>query len=93
MTRRAPRAYLVKNAAGDELRVPSLRDLHDLYAHGFLGDDDLVRAESSERWERAGAFEALGGVREVRRESPRRVLLLLAALAALAAGIGLLLAR
>jgi hypothetical protein len=84
--------YRVRNAEGEELVVPSLGDLHDLYAHGFLADDDLVRAETSPRWVRAGAMPALHGVRE-RRSDPRRVGLLLAALVALAAGLGFLLAR
>ena len=84
--------YRVRNAEGEELVVPSLADLHDLYAHGFLADDDLVRAETSPRWVRAGAMPALHGVRE-RRSNPRRVGMLLAALIALAAGLGLLLAR
>jgi hypothetical protein len=74
------------------LSSPLLADLHDLYAHGFLADDDLVRAETSPRWVRAGAMPALHGVRE-RRSDPRRVGMLLAALIALAAGLGFLLAR
>ncbi len=84
--------YRVRNGEGEELVVPSLGDLHDLYAHGFLADDDLVRAETSPRWVRAGAMPALHGVRE-RRADPRRVGLLLGALVALAAGVGFLLAR
>lgn len=84
--------YRVRNGEGEELVVPSLGDLHDLYAHGFLADDDLVRAETSPRWVRAGAMPALHGVRE-QRADPRRVGLLLGALVALAAGVGFLLAR
>ena len=84
--------YRVRNGEGEELVVPSLGDLHDLYAHGFLADDDLGRAETSPRWVRAGAMPALHGVRE-RRADPRRVGLLLGALVALAAGVGFLLAR
>ncbi|WP_242341021.1 MULTISPECIES: hypothetical protein [Anaeromyxobacter] len=84
--------YRVRNAEGEELVVPSLGDLHDLYAHGFLAEDDLVRAETSPRWVRAGAMPALHGVRE-RRADPRRVGMLVAAAIALAAGLGFLFAR
>jgi hypothetical protein len=85
--------YHVRNGAGEELVVPSLADLHTLYSHGFLGDDDLVRAETSERWIRAGAMRALQGVREGRAESPRKVALLLGALIALATALGILFSR
>lgn len=81
--------YLVRNAGGEELLVPSLTVLHDLYVHGFLADDDLVRAETSPRWIRAGALPALHGIRE-RRADPRKVALLVVAAAALAAGVALL---
>ncbi len=81
--------YRVRSASGEELVVPSLAVLHDLYDHGFLGDDDLVRAETSARWVRAGALPALHGVRE-RRRDPRTVLLLVLAAAALVAGLALL---
>ena len=37
--------YLVRDAEGRELTVPSLADLHALYDQGFLDDDDLVRQE------------------------------------------------
>ncbi len=84
--------YRVRNARGEELVVPTLRDLHDLYAHGFLADDDLVRAETASRWTPAGSLPALHGVRE-KRADPRRMALLLAGAVALAAGIALLLAR
>ena len=83
--------YLVRDATGRELVVPTLRDLNHLYAHGFLSDDDLVRPETATRWVRAGTMPALHGVRE-KRADPRRVLLLLAAAVVLAAGIALLLA-
>jgi hypothetical protein len=82
--------YHVRNAEGEEFVVPTLRDLHDLYTHGFLSDDDLVRSETAARWVRAGAMPALHGVRE-KRADPRRMALLLAAVIALAIGIGLLL--
>jgi hypothetical protein len=81
--------YRVRNVRGEELVVPSLPVLHDLYAHGFLADDDLVRSETSSRWVRAGAFPALHGVRE-RRSDPRKVALLVVAAAVLAAGFALL---
>ena len=84
--------YHVRNARGEELVVPTLRELHDLYAHGFLADEDLVRAESATRWVRAGALPALHGVRE-RRADPRKMAILLAAAIAVAAGIAILLVR
>jgi hypothetical protein len=80
--------YFVKNAEGQELVCPSLADLHALYAQGFLGDEDLVRAESSQRWVPAGRLPALHGVRETRRD-PRQMALLLAA--ALVLGLALVL--
>ncbi len=76
--------YHVRNAAGEELTVPSLSVLHDLYEHGFLGDDDLVRSETSSRWVRAGSLPALHGIRE-RRADPRTVAVLVAAAVVLAA--------
>ena len=82
-------SYRVRGPGGEELVVPSLAVLHDLYDHGFLGDDDLVRAETSTRWERAGSLPALHGVRE-RRRDPRKVLYLVVAAAALVAGLVLL---
>jgi hypothetical protein len=81
--------YLVRNARGEELLVPSLPVLHDLYQHGFLADDDLVRAETSSRWVRAGSLPALHGVRE-RRADPRKVAILVAAAAVLTAAVALL---
>jgi hypothetical protein len=84
--------YLVRDADGRELLVPSLADLHALYQQGFLGDEDLVRAETSERWVRAGAMPALHGVR-YRRTDPRRLWALAFAGIALAAALGLLLGR
>jgi len=84
--------YHVRNAAGEELVVPSLDDLHALYARGFLSDDDLVRADTAARWVQAGEMPALRGVRARRRE-PRQLGLVLILAVALAAAIGLLLAR
>lgn len=81
--------YFVRDAAGHELVVPTLGELHDLYNHGFLSDNDLVRAETASRWVRVGAMPALRGVRETRAD-PRRVLLIFVAAAALAAGIAIL---
>ena len=81
--------YRVRSAGGEELVVPSLAVLHDLYDHGFLADDDLVRAETATRWVRAGSLPALHGVRE-RKRDPRTVLVLVAAAVALTAGLALL---
>jgi hypothetical protein len=81
--------YRVRDAEGRELVVPSLAVLHDLYDHGFLGDDDLVRAETATCWVRAGSLPALHGVRE-RRRDPRTVLLLVLGAVALVAGLALL---
>ncbi len=81
--------YRVRSAGGEELVVPSLSVLHDLYDHGFRGDDDLVRSETSTRWVRAGSLPALHGVR-VRRRDPRTLLLLVLAAIALVAGLALL---
>ena len=89
MTEKRPMRYRVRSAKGEELVVPNLAVLHDLYDHGFLGDDDLVRAETSDRWIRAGALPALQGVRE-RRRDPRAVLILALAAIALTGGIALL---
>ncbi len=82
--------YRVRNASGEELVVPSLRDLHRLYSDGFLGDDDLVRSERATVWVRAGAMPALRGVREGRSD-PKKMALLLVAAIAVATGIGILL--
>jgi hypothetical protein len=90
---RAAMRYRVRNADGEELVVPTLADLHRLYADGFFSDEDLVRAETSDRWVRAGAMRALQGVREQRAEDPRKVTWLILALVALATGIGILLSR
>jgi hypothetical protein len=84
--------YHVRNGAGEELVVPSLDDLHALYARGFLADDDLVRAATSDEWVRAGAMPALHGVR-TRRAEPRRMGLVLIAAMALAAAIAIMMAR
>ena len=84
--------YLVRSPDGEELVVPSLGDLHALYSQGFLADEDLVRAETSDRWVRAGAMPALHGVR-MRRTDPRKLWLLVLAAAALAAAVALLVAR
>jgi len=81
--------YLVRNDRGEELLCPTLADLHSLYRQGLVGDDDVVRAERSERWTRVGDFPALAGERD-RRAEPRQMLLLLAAAAVVVAGIWLL---
>ncbi len=84
--------YFVKNPRGDELVCPTLADLAALYAHGFLEDDDLVRAERSQRWQRAGDLPALRGLKERRRE-PWKVMALLAAAAVLVLAVALLAGR
>jgi hypothetical protein len=82
--------YHVRNRRGEELVVPSLADLHGLYSQGFLEEDDLVRAESSDRWVPAGQMPALGGVRHRRREPGRFVLLVAAAVGVVAIVAGAL---
>jgi hypothetical protein len=82
--------YHVRNARGEELVVPSLSVLHDLYEHGFLADDDLVRSDRSARWVAVRAMPALHGVRE-RRRDPRALLVLVAAAVALATALAFLL--
>jgi hypothetical protein len=89
VTQRKPMQYRVRNASGEELVVPSLAVLHDLYDHGFLADDDLVRAETATRWVRAGSLPALHGVR-LRRRDPKIVLALVVAAVALTGGLVLL---
>ena len=84
--------YVVRNRIGQELVVPSLSDLHGLYAQGFIDDDDEVRQENATRWMRVGKMAALGGVRH-RRAEPAKLAMLLAAAVALVAGIALLLLR
>ena len=81
--------YFIRNAEGEELVCPSLADLHGLYTQGFLADDDLVRAETSRRWVKAGSMPALRGVREVRRD-PRKMMLVLVAAAVLTLALALL---
>jgi len=81
--------YLVRDAQGRELSCPSLADLHALYRQGLVADDDWVRPERSADWVRAGDFPPLRGER-ARRAEPRQMLLVLAAAAALVAGIWLL---
>jgi hypothetical protein len=83
--------YHVRNASGEELVVPSLRDLHRLYTDGFLGDEDLVRGERATAWIRAGAMPALHGVREAKAD-PKKMAMLLAGAIAVSIGIGILLA-
>jgi len=83
--------YYVRNEKDEELVCPSLADLDTLYRQGFLTDDDEVRSERSERWERIGDFAPLGGERTRRSEKPKVLFLL--GLAALAAAAIWLLAR
>jgi hypothetical protein len=85
--------YVVRNARGEELVVPSLDDLRALYAQGFLDDADDVRQERSEEWLQVGQFSALHGLREVRRESPARVGAIALALLLLATALGIMFAH
>ena len=89
MTARASMRYVIRNGDGQELVCPSLADLHALYVQGFLGDEDLVRAESSQRWVPAGSMAALRGVRE-KRADPRKMLMVLAAALVLVLAIAIL---
>lgn len=89
MSDRSTMRYVIRSPDGKELLCPSLADLHALYAQGFLSDEDLVRAESSQRWLPAGSMPALRGVRE-RRADPRKVALVLAAAAILTVALALL---
>ena len=82
--------YHVRNRRGEERVVPSLTDLHDLYAHGFIEDEDYVRSDSSERWTKAARMPALAGVR-MRRREPRKLLALVLLAVATAALIALVL--
>jgi len=86
---RLPMRYVIRSPDGKELVCPSLADLHTLYAQGFLADEDLVRAETSQRWTPAGSMPALSSVRE-RRADPRKVTLVLAAAAILTIALALL---
>lgn len=91
--RRITTRYVVRNQRGDELVVPSLADLRSLYAAGFLDGADLVRRERSTDWSPVDSFHALQGVREGRRESPRRAAIVLAVGMALAIAIGVVTTR
>jgi hypothetical protein len=81
--------YVVRDQAGRELTVPSLGDLASLYRQGFLGPDDLVRRETSQRWTRAGDLPGLGEARGRRRDL-RWILPVLFAAVALVAAVALL---
>jgi hypothetical protein len=85
--------YVVRNARGEELVVPSLDDLRALYTQGFLDDGDEVRQERAAEWIPVGQFSALHGVREARRESPARVGAIVLALLALATALGIMFAH
>ncbi len=78
--------YLVRDAEGRELTVPSLADLARLHRQGFLADDDLVRRETTGRWERVAdlALAAPAGRGRPRRGA-RWLLVAFAAVALLAA--------
>ncbi len=76
--------YLVRDAEGRELTVPSLGDLAGLHDAGFLSDDDLVRQERGTRWVRAGDMPALA--RKRARQVDRRWVWLVLLLGALLVG-------
>ena len=44
---------------GRELMFPSFKDFQSMYRLKFVGPDDLVRRESSERWVRVGDMPEL----------------------------------
>jgi hypothetical protein len=50
--------YHVRNEYG-ELVVSSLRELQKLYGCQFIGDDDEIRREGTERWIRAAEMPTL----------------------------------
>ena len=89
MRARTIKRYFIKSSGSRELVCPSLADLHALYTQGFLSDEDLVRADGSERWVAAGSMPALRGARH-RRASPRKLALVIAAGACLAFGLAML---
>jgi hypothetical protein len=87
-----PMRYLVRDPEGRELTVPTLADLAALHRAGFLGEEDLVRQERSERWVRAADMPALHGQREDRR-SWRWVWAVLGAAVLLVGALAMILAR
>jgi hypothetical protein len=86
--KRNPR-YLIRNERGEELVCPSLADLHALYAQGFLSDDDLVRAETSQRWVPVSSMPALRSAR-TQAADPRKLLLVFTAALVLALAAAIL---
>lgn len=82
--------YLVRDAEGRELTVPSLADLARLHRLGFLADDDLVRRETAERWERVADLALAAPPSRRRPRDLRRWLLVAFAAVALAAALALL---
>ncbi|MBK9517315.1 MAG: hypothetical protein IPO09_08185 [Anaeromyxobacter sp.] len=83
--------YLVRDRDGRELTVPSLADLAALHRQGFLGDEDLVRRETSARWERVADLAALGATRGRQRTRDLRwVVAVLFAAVTLVAALALL---
>ena len=47
---------------GQELMFPSFKDFQSMYRMKFIGEDDLVRRESSERWVRVGDLPELRSI-------------------------------
>ena len=50
--------YIVRSE-GHELTVESLRELRTLYLRQFVGDEDEVRREGTDRWQKAGLMPDL----------------------------------
>jgi len=48
---------------GRELAVGSMAELRTLYRRQFISDDDEIRREGSDRWQKAGAFPDLRSAR------------------------------
>jgi hypothetical protein len=82
--------YVIRSSEGRDLICPSLADLLALYDQGFLGDDDLVRPESSQKWVRASAMPGLRTLRE-RRKGPGQAALFLAVAVTVALAAAILL--
>lgn len=82
--------YLVRDAEGRELTVPSLADLARLHRQGFLADDDLVRRETTGRWERVADLALAAPAARGRPRRGARWLLVAFAAVALVAALALL---
>ena len=54
--------YHVRNEHG-ELEVATYAELRTLYARSFIGDEDEIRKDGSDRWVKAGAMPDLRIIR------------------------------